>query len=151
MSCSRFEPGTSKIQVWSVLTLCVSLLNGTCCKPIEFFVSPCLLCFGMCLVRLKKSNLGSSWVKISLTEITGSCLYVSVVLLWFLQGPLCIVLGNFILQHQLTYKYYVKCKMTWSPKGISHGSMYPKKYSAKVNKAITIMSTDREPKYQWND
>jgi len=73
---------------------------------------------------------------------------VSVILLWFLQGPHCILLDKFILQHQLTYKYYVKCKMTWSLKGVSHGLVYPKKYSAKVNKARTIMSTDRETKYQ---
>lgn len=76
------------------------------------------------------------------------CLYMSVVLPWFLQGPLCVVLDKFILQHQLTYKYYVKCNMTWNPKGVPHGSVYPKKYSAKVNKARTTMSTDREPKYQ---
>lgn len=38
-----------------------------------FLYPTVLLCFGMCLVGLKKSNLGTSWVKIPLTEITGSC------------------------------------------------------------------------------
>lgn len=108
------------------------------------FLYPTVYYVLACLVGLKKSNLGSSWVKIPLTEITGSCVCTCLVLLWFLQGPLCIVLDKFILQHRLTYKY----KMTWNPKGVSHGSVYPKKYSAKVNKPRTIMSTEKELKYQ---
>jgi hypothetical protein len=145
MSCSRFEPDTSKIQVWSIPTLWVNLLNGTC-QPIEYFVSHCLLCFGMCLVGLKKSNLGSSWLKIPLTEITGSCVCVCNFAVVLTRSPL-----HCTGKVYCTYKYYVKCKMTWSLKGVFHGLVYPKKYSAKVNKARTIMSTDRETKYQWID
>jgi hypothetical protein len=47
----------------------ISLMELGVCH-IDFFVSHYRLCFGTCPVDLKKSNLGSSWIKIPLTEIT---------------------------------------------------------------------------------